>query len=115
MQKLVKGPVKLRKAGKAAAESNIRDGIIRGQKQGLCIADSCHLNIVRQSKARNPLKLMGQVIAADIKFPCDGFQGQVFRKMAVDICRDAVDLVGDAVEIQVVGVNILIPVKVNQA
>ena len=56
-----------------------------------------------------------ELIVAHIKFPCDGFQGQVFRKMAVDICRDAVDLVGDAVEIQVVGVNILIPVKVNQA
>ena len=68
LQESVKGPVELGEAFEAALKRNVRDGRVRGKQKRLGIADSGHGNIVRQREPGDPLELMGQVIAADIKF-----------------------------------------------
>ena len=69
MHKLIESPVKLGKAGNSTLEGNVSDGIVRGQKQGLSVSHPGLLHIIRQSKAGDSLKLVGQIAAADKKFP----------------------------------------------
>ena len=69
MHKFVEGSVELRKAGKSTLKGDVSYGVIRGQKQSLSVSHPGLLHIIRQSKAGDPLKLVGQIAAADEKFP----------------------------------------------
>lgn len=115
MGKFVKGPVKLGKAGKPALKGNVRNGMVRGEQQGLGIAHPGQLDIIREGKAGDPLELVGEVVAADKELPRYGFQRNVFRKVAVYIGGNTVDLVGDIVKVRMVGVYVFVPVQVDQA
>ena len=74
MQKFIEGSVELGEARKATEEGNVCDGLVRGEQQGLGVAHSGKLDIVGERKAGDPLKLMGEIVAADEKFPGNGLQ-----------------------------------------
>ncbi|MNF01164.1 hypothetical protein D3C80_2001150 [compost metagenome] len=61
----VEDPVELGEAGEAAGAGNIRDFHLGIEQKLLGVADTGHLNIVNQRKARHLLELVGEIIRAD--------------------------------------------------
>ena len=115
MQKFIEGSVELGEARKATEEGNVCDGLVRGEQQGLGVAHSGKLDIVGERKAGDPLKLMGEIVAADEKFLGDGLQRNILRKMTMYIRGYAVYFTCNIIKVRVVGVDIFIPVEIDQA
>lgn len=115
MQEFIEGSVELGEARKTTEKSNVCDGLIRGEQQGLGVAHSGKLDIVGERKAGDPLKLMGEIVAADEKFPGDGLQRNILRKMTMYIRGYAVYFICNVVKVRAVGVDIFIPVEIDQA
>ena len=76
----------------------------------MSVADPCHLDIVCQCKTCDPFELMRQIITADVKFSGDDLQGKLFHKVTVYVGGDAVHLVGDVVEVHMIGIDVFVPV-----
>lgn len=106
--------IELRKAVKPAPCRDFGDGDIRIDEQCLHVADSGHLDIVGDGKARNILKAMRKIAGADVVGFSQHFEAQIFRIMRMDAACNRVDFLLQVRQDGFLFVNIAIPVQKQQ-
>lgn len=82
---LMKHPIKLGEAGKAAGHSNTGYGFFCAGKEELGVNNSYILNVLSETKTSNLFKLPGQITRADEKRSCQAFQRQRLGIVGMDI------------------------------
>ena len=111
---LSENAVELGEAVEAAGGGYLCNGDLGIDQHGLYIPDPGHLDVIRDGKARDILKLVGQVTAADAELLGQLFQGKLLGVMAVDIACDGVDFPLHGGHFRFVGILVAFLIQVQQ-
>ena len=84
-------PVKVGEAYKAAFQGDVGDLFRSVEQKKLAVADPYPLNILGKGISCDPPELVGQIIRAHIRFPCEPVQRHILPVMGVDIVGYGID------------------------
>lgn len=107
-------PVELGETVETALQRRFCDGYLGTHQHGLHISHAGHLDIVTEGKTGHILKLMGQVVIADIEFLSQHIQRQFFGIMAMDIAGDGIDLLFGGAHFPLISVEIVLLIQIQQ-